>query len=37
MVNEMRGHVECLREKRNVYKILVDKPKVKKPPGRLRR
>jgi hypothetical protein len=28
------GYVSCMREMRNVYRILVRKPKRKRPPGR---
>jgi hypothetical protein len=31
------GHVARMREKRNVYKILVGKPEGERPLGRLRR
>jgi hypothetical protein len=31
------GHVACLGEKRNVYRILMGKPEVKRPLGRPRR
>jgi hypothetical protein len=31
------GHVACMGEERKVYKILVKKPKGKRPLGRLRR
>jgi hypothetical protein len=31
------GHVARIREKRNAYRILVGKPKVKRPLGRPRR
>jgi hypothetical protein len=31
------GHVECNREKRNAYKILVGKPEGKSPFGKTRR
>jgi hypothetical protein len=30
------GHVACMREKRNAYRILVGKPEGKRPLGRLR-
>jgi hypothetical protein len=30
------GHVECMEEKRNAYKILVGKPEYKRPLGRHR-
>jgi hypothetical protein len=30
------GHVACMAEKRNVWKVLVGKPEGKRPPGRRR-
>jgi hypothetical protein len=31
------GHVACMGEKRNTYRLLVGKPEGKRPPGRPRR
>jgi len=33
----MAGHVACTRERRGAYRVLVEKPEVKKPLGRPRR
>jgi hypothetical protein len=31
------GHVACVGEKRNMYRVLVGKPEIKRQPGRRRR
>jgi hypothetical protein len=34
--DEVTGHIACMEEKRNAYRILVAKPEVKRPLGRCR-
>jgi len=35
--NEMGGHVACMSERRDAYRVLVGKPEGKRPLGRARR